>query len=518
MIDPYHRIALSVASSTETAVAPHVLGALVREGYTSPTDFVELASILTEEQLAGLSVLPDPIPATDSLLRRHQMLLAGIGQSGAHILLAAVLSVTDRVDVLLAASGSDPAVLLDPQMRRLISIKDGRFTLAAPGIGTVVHRMSSPAKRGPMHAALARAHQALHLRGPAQWHHALSGAEPHSHLVGHAHHLLTTGLVVPAFHVGRLLADAPAKDRTVRAEAELVAARAALAQGAYMDAASFFLRASERGDTVVRAKAQEGIRAARNFLDGPDPRQDYVDQIRSQISDLAVAAVTATDAVVVEAVQRLSKNWASDPDEVDAIHAAMMMMATRSRPNGPWTASDVSLSPLIDGYAQGQNIGILLHAGAHAEAAIGLRAALTTLPMTHLAAGVTSHALRMLAETDPRLFEAFEPQLRRIRPRNIAHLQIADPVPGARSVQLSRIAPADTNLVVDALTRREGDVAGLVARGLNNRDIGAQLGVSDRTVEVHLTSIYRKLSVKSRAELIARIHDRTPTPSSSSDR
>ena len=41
----------------------------------------------------------------------------------------------------------------------------------------------------------------------------------------------------------------------------------------------------------------------------------------------------------------------------------------------------------------------------------------------------------------------------------------------------------------------------LVAAGHTNRDIGARLGVSDRTVEVHLSRIYAKLGVRGRTNL-----------------
>jgi DNA-binding NarL/FixJ family response regulator len=54
---------------------------------------------------------------------------------------------------------------------------------------------------------------------------------------------------------------------------------------------------------------------------------------------------------------------------------------------------------------------------------------------------------------------------------------------------------------VDLLTGRERKVAGIVARGASNAEIADELSISLRTVELHLTSVYRKLGVVSRAEL-----------------
>lgn len=54
---------------------------------------------------------------------------------------------------------------------------------------------------------------------------------------------------------------------------------------------------------------------------------------------------------------------------------------------------------------------------------------------------------------------------------------------------------------VGVLTARERKVAAIAARGLSNTDIADTLSVTLRTVEVHLTSVYRKLGVASRGDL-----------------
>ena len=55
----------------------------------------------------------------------------------------------------------------------------------------------------------------------------------------------------------------------------------------------------------------------------------------------------------------------------------------------------------------------------------------------------------------------------------------------------------------EPLTSRELDVLRLVVQGTRNSEIGQRLSISVKTVETHLTSIYGKLGVQSRAEAIA---------------
>jgi pimeloyl-ACP methyl ester carboxylesterase/DNA-binding CsgD family transcriptional regulator len=60
---------------------------------------------------------------------------------------------------------------------------------------------------------------------------------------------------------------------------------------------------------------------------------------------------------------------------------------------------------------------------------------------------------------------------------------------------------------VAALSRREREVAAMAARGATAPEIAAHLFVSTRTVETQLASIYTKLSLHSRSELIQRAHE-----------
>ena len=88
-----------------------------------------------------------------------------------------------------------------------------------------------------------------------------------------------------------------------------------------------------------------------------------------------------------------------------------------------------------------------------------------------------------------------------------------------RSRELAACVDAHTPMLIWAsqrssqagLTRRELEISRLAVRGLGNTDIADQLFVSRRTVENHLASVYRKLGVSSRAELVDLVTPPRPT-------
>jgi predicted ATPase/DNA-binding SARP family transcriptional activator/DNA-binding CsgD family transcriptional regulator len=66
-----------------------------------------------------------------------------------------------------------------------------------------------------------------------------------------------------------------------------------------------------------------------------------------------------------------------------------------------------------------------------------------------------------------------------------------------------------------ALTRREEEVAVLVARGLTNRQIASNLSISEHTVATHVARIIKKLELNSRSQLAAWVTEQGLPPSDS---
>jgi DNA-binding NarL/FixJ family response regulator len=73
----------------------------------------------------------------------------------------------------------------------------------------------------------------------------------------------------------------------------------------------------------------------------------------------------------------------------------------------------------------------------------------------------------------------------------------AEPKASSTASQLSRPA---------VLTVREVEVLELVLDGLRNKEIGAELRISERTVKAHRKAIMRKLEVDSVARLVRKVY------------
>ena len=73
---------------------------------------------------------------------------------------------------------------------------------------------------------------------------------------------------------------------------------------------------------------------------------------------------------------------------------------------------------------------------------------------------------------------------------------------GETCIPAALVQKLTTGLSSESLTGRELNVLELLARGKSNKEIGANLYISETTVKSHLSSIFRKLNVLSRTEAI----------------
>ncbi len=77
--------------------------------------------------------------------------------------------------------------------------------------------------------------------------------------------------------------------------------------------------------------------------------------------------------------------------------------------------------------------------------------------------------------------------------------------PTATAAVLRKVrGEAESKTASPALTPRERSVLEHLARGLGNKQIAAQLGIAERTVKFHVSSVFAKLGAGNRAEAVAR--------------
>ncbi|GEM_PF-932741 len=98
------------------------------------------------------------------------------------------------------------------------------------------------------------------------------------------------------------------------------------------------------------------------------------------------------------------------------------------------------------------------------------------------------------------LFEAKALELAGKRDLAVAIYERCGAVADARRL---RTAHASTGRVFEDLTSREVEIAALASMAYRNDEIAKRLDIGTKTVEKHLSSIFRKLKVRSRAQLIA---------------
>jgi DNA-binding CsgD family transcriptional regulator len=139
----------------------------------------------------------------------------------------------------------------------------------------------------------------------------------------------------------------------------------------------------------------------------------------------------------------------------------------------------------------------------------------------HFAAALASHGRSPRTPDRARTLLAYGEWLRRARRRVDARAQLRaalttfeqlDAAPFAERAAAELRASGETARRRDPstatdLTPQELQVARLIRQGMSNRDAAAQLYLSPRTIDFHLRNVFSKLSVTTRAELVAMAMD-----------
>ena len=97
---------------------------------------------------------------------------------------------------------------------------------------------------------------------------------------------------------------------------------------------------------------------------------------------------------------------------------------------------------------------------------------------------------------------------------DVAHQAGAKPLAQQAEIELRATGARPRRVVLtgSTLTASERRVAELASEGLTNREIAQTLFITTRTVEGHLTSVFRKLMLDSRDGLPAALADDPPVP------
>ena len=84
------------------------------------------------------------------------------------------------------------------------------------------------------------------------------------------------------------------------------------------------------------------------------------------------------------------------------------------------------------------------------------------------------------------------------------HQALLDPVVQSRLLDAASLGarPAPQAELPDELTPREGEVLGLIARGLSNGEIANALVVSEATVKTHINHVFSKIGARDRAQAV----------------
>lgn len=245
-----------VAGERHCPISPFVAGQLTRELSGSVGAIAEVSRVLTEQQLGGHSALPDPFPAVPSLLRCCERFVESMSDENEEALRYLALSVRNRVDALLIASGLTIENLVDGPLAQCVQVQSGRVSFADQRLRHLVLNRTSVLQAARAHATLAEVSAQLDDHDARVWHLSQASLDGDASLVPAlldvAERLLQRGDALWAFRVAREAAGLATGLTQARASA--VTGRAAAASGLVWDALARLGFANQAGDLALQAE------------------------------------------------------------------------------------------------------------------------------------------------------------------------------------------------------------------------------------------------------------------------
>lgn len=281
-IDP----TLQLLQKTGTPVAPHVATRLRAAFQADVRAIAEVAALLSPAQRAGLSALPDPLPAVAAVRVAVGAAIDALEASARRVLLTAAVSVDGRVDVALAASATTMTKVLESPASRHLVFAAGRLFFEDARVRSYVHAAAALGERTAVHAALADAYRAAGDDHLATWHRSLSTLEGDATLapplLDLAERSLRSGASEWAHAVAREAVSHATGDERLRAH--LLAGRAALASGLVEDATTWLQAPIAASGDIARIALPAYVQAV-TLRGGSVPQADIARLARSLVAD-----------------------------------------------------------------------------------------------------------------------------------------------------------------------------------------------------------------------------------------
>lgn len=255
----------------ELPTAPHVAAKLLRTLNRDAETVIEVAATLTPAQRSGHRMLPMPLPLVPSIAEFFDPLgLDGIERS---VLLLAAFCTSDRLDLLLAASGRSVEELMTGSSGEWLTVTHGRFAFVDTRMSVWLRHRASDTDIASAHDRLRRAHHLQSERLQVHWHRA-RGA------------IVRTPEVLPdLIRVGREMSEAGHPDWGFRLaaeaaehargadldEARLVAGTSAIGAGCVQDAADWLGSIFPEGELDHRTQGMASLLIAELYAHGAVP-------------------------------------------------------------------------------------------------------------------------------------------------------------------------------------------------------------------------------------------------------